>query len=155
MDRKFFVPKVCVCMCVPLFMCVFLLNSLEDDLADHRVFLYAYNPHFVCLLVVALCCAVLVQGAIRMAHMDEPIKEGNIHISAPHIYGVVVEALELPSNSSMTFLNAGSGTGYLTCIAASIMGPSSSHYCKQIGNSQQGRDYETFVVLSPTKVAPL
>jgi protein-L-isoaspartate O-methyltransferase len=65
-----------------------------------------------------------------MAHADQPIKEGNIHISAPHIYGTVMEELELPSNSSLSFLNAGSGTGYLTCIAASILGPKSSHYCK-------------------------
>lgn len=65
-----------------------------------------------------------------MAHADQPIKEGNIHISAPHIYGSVMEALELRTNSSVTFLNAGSGTGYLTCIAASILGPKSSHFCK-------------------------
>ena len=70
---------------------------------------------------------------MRMAHTDQPIKEGNIHISAPHIYGVIVEGLELPRNSAMTFLNVGSGTGYLTCIAASILGPKSSHYCMFLG----------------------
>lgn len=67
-----------------------------------------------------------------MAHADQPIKDDNIHISAPHIYGAVMEALELPKDSSLTFLNAGSGTGYLTCIAASILGPRSSHYCKNM-----------------------
>ena len=51
-----------------------------------------------------------------MAHSDQPIKDGNIPISAPHIYGSVVEALDLPENSSISFLNVGSGTGYLTCI---------------------------------------
>lgn len=71
-----------------------------------------------------------LQGHMRMAHTDQPIKEGNIHISAPHIYGAVVEALELPKDASLSFLNLGSGTGYLTCIAASILGPRSSHYCK-------------------------
>ncbi len=65
-----------------------------------------------------------------MAHSDQPLKEDNIHISAPHIYGAVMEALELPINSPLSFLNAGSGTGYLTCIAASILGPKSSHYCE-------------------------
>ena len=29
-------------------------------------------------------------------------------------------------------MNAGSGTGYLTCIAASILGPRSVHYCVEI-----------------------
>ena len=70
------------------------------------------------------------QGHMRMAHADQPIKEGNVHISAPHIYGAVAEALELPKGSSLSFLNLGSGTGYLTCIAASILGPRASHYCK-------------------------
>lgn len=69
---------------------------------------------------------------LRMAHADQPIRDDNIHISAPHIYGAVMEALELPTDSSLSFLNAGSGTGYLTCIAASIMGPKSSHYCIEI-----------------------
>jgi len=72
------------------------------------------------------------KGHLRMAHTDQPIKEDNIHISAPHIYGVVVEALELPKNAPLSFLNAGSGTGYLTCVAASILGPKSIHYCVEI-----------------------
>jgi protein-L-isoaspartate O-methyltransferase len=63
-----------------------------------------------------------------MAHSDQPLKEGNIHISAPHMYGSVVEALELHPDSPMSFLNVGSGTGYMTCIAAEILGPTSSHY---------------------------
>mmetsp|Transcript_25695 Transcript_25695/g.73938 ORF Transcript_25695/g.73938 Transcript_25695/m.73938 type:complete len:246 (+) Transcript_25695:422-1159(+) len=43
-----------------------------------------------------------------------------------------MEALELPRDASLTFLNAGSGTGYLTCIAASILGPKSSHFCVEV-----------------------
>lgn len=64
-----------------------------------------------------------------MAYADKPLRDGNVHISAPHIYGSVLEALELPKNSSLCFLNAGSGTGYLTCIAATILGHRSNHYC--------------------------
>jgi protein-L-isoaspartate(D-aspartate) O-methyltransferase len=67
-----------------------------------------------------------------MAYADQPLKEGNVHLSAPHIYGSVLEALELPLNTSMSFLNAGSGSGYLTCLAATILGPRSSHYCIEI-----------------------
>lgn len=67
-----------------------------------------------------------------MAHSDQPLKEGNVHISAPHIYGSVVEALELTPNSSLSFLNIGSGTGYLSCIVAEILGPTSTHYGVEI-----------------------
>jgi protein-L-isoaspartate O-methyltransferase len=56
------------------------------------------------------------------------LKEGNVHISAPHIYGSVLEALELSPNAPLSFLNIGSGTGYLTCIVAEILGPTSTHY---------------------------
>lgn len=67
-----------------------------------------------------------------IAHKDQPIRDENIHISAPHIYGSVLEALELKNDTGLSFLNAGSGTGYLTCIAASILGPQSVHYCVEI-----------------------
>ena len=68
----------------------------------------------------------------NIAHKDQPIRDENIHISAPHIYGSVLEAFELKNDSGLSFLNAGSGTGYLTCIAASILGPRSVHYCIEI-----------------------
>jgi protein-L-isoaspartate O-methyltransferase len=61
-----------------------------------------------------------------LAHADQPLLEGNVHISAPHIYGTVLEALELQAGQSFSFLNAGSGTGYLSCIVAEILGPTSS-----------------------------
>jgi len=67
-----------------------------------------------------------------IAHKDQPIRYDNIHISAPHIYGSVLEALELKNNAGLSFLNAGSGTGYLTCLAASILGQRSVHYCVEI-----------------------
>ena len=68
------------------------------------------------------------QGHEHVAHADQPLKEGNVHLSAPHIYGSALEALELQTNSSMSFLNVGSGTGYVSCIVADIMGCRSSHY---------------------------
>ena len=54
------------------------------------------------------------------------------HISAPHIYGAVLEALDLQPNSSRAFLCVGSGTGYLCAIAAEIMGPKSHNFGKWI-----------------------
>jgi protein-L-isoaspartate O-methyltransferase len=68
------------------------------------------------------------RGNESMAHSDQPLKEGNIHISAPHIYGSAIEALDLTPNSSISFLNVGSGTGYISCIAAAILGPNSLNY---------------------------
>ncbi|CAJ1962717.1 unnamed protein product [Cylindrotheca closterium] len=68
----------------------------------------------------------------QRAYSDQPLKDGNVHLSAPHIYCSVLEALELEADTSGSFLNAGSGSGYLTCLAASIMGPRSSYYCVEI-----------------------
>lgn len=51
-----------------------------------------------------------------------------MHISAPHIYASAMEALDLEPNSSLSFLNIGSGTGYISCIVAEILGPKSIHY---------------------------
>ena len=45
-----------------------------------------------------------------------------MHQSAPHIYATVLQALNLPFGSS--FLNIGSGTGYLSTIAGVLLGPS-------------------------------
>jgi protein-L-isoaspartate O-methyltransferase len=69
----------------------------------------------------------LIQSREGLAHADQPLKEGNVHISAPHIYGSALEALELRADSSLSFLNVGSGTGYVSSIVAAIMGPTSSN----------------------------
>uniref|UniRef100_A0A7S3V953 Protein-L-isoaspartate(D-aspartate) O-methyltransferase n=1 Tax=Chaetoceros debilis TaxID=122233 RepID=A0A7S3V953_9STRA len=68
------------------------------------------------------------KGAEEYAYHDSPLKEGNVHISAPHIYCTVVEALDLEQNSNLSFLNIGSGTGYLSCIVGHILGASSLSY---------------------------
>jgi len=67
-----------------------------------------------------------------MAHKDQPIREGHIHISAPHIYAYVLEAMDVTPSSSMSFLNIGSGTGYLSCIVANILGPTGMCYGVEI-----------------------
>jgi protein-L-isoaspartate O-methyltransferase len=54
------------------------------------------------------------------AYADRPYKRANIHISAPHMYATVLEALELKPD--LSFLNVGSGSGYLSCLVASIIG---------------------------------
>lgn len=67
-----------------------------------------------------------------LAYADQPLKSGNIHLSAPHIYCSILEALDLRPNSSLSFLNIGFGTGYLSCIAAEILGPNAIHYGVEI-----------------------
>jgi len=55
-----------------------------------------------------------------------PIRAGMLHLSAPGIYGLAVEALDFKAGHS--FLNVGSGTGYVSAIAAKLLGPTSIHY---------------------------
>jgi protein-L-isoaspartate O-methyltransferase len=109
-DRKFFVPKASQRSVVTVYNFFRQLSNLSS----------------------------VSQNRQEMAHSDQPLKEGNVHISAPHIYGSVLEALELRKDTSLSFLNAGSGTGYLTCIAATILGSRSSHYCKKEHNTFDG-----------------
>lgn len=54
------------------------------------------------------------------AYQDRPFKNRHIHISAPHMYATILEALEL--TSGLAFLNVGSGSGYLSCLAACLLG---------------------------------
>ena len=60
------------------------------------------------------------------AYRDEPLRSGIFHLSAPHVYCKVLEALELLPG--LSFLNIGSGSGYISHIVASILGSASVNH---------------------------
>jgi protein-L-isoaspartate O-methyltransferase len=80
------------------------------------------------------------RNQVDMAYSDQPLREGDIHLSAPHMYGTIVEQLDLvppplsadddsaTASLSTSFLNVGSGTGYLSCIVARLLSKSSVLY---------------------------
>ncbi|XP_030625031.1 protein-L-isoaspartate O-methyltransferase domain-containing protein 1 [Chanos chanos] len=62
-----------------------------------------------------------LEGYRDNAYKDLAWKHGNIHLSAPCIYSEVMEALTL--QQGLSFLNLGSGTGYLSTMVGLILGP--------------------------------
>ena len=68
------------------------------------------------------------KSLVSEAYLDQPVKFRNVHLSAPHMYVSILENLDLPPDQSegLSFLNIGSGTGYLSCLVAWILGQRSS-----------------------------
>ena len=63
-------------------------------------------------------------------YVDMPLRQGLLHLSAPSIYATALEALHL--EEGVSFLNVGSGTGYLSSLVASIVGSDAVHHGVEI-----------------------
>lgn len=93
----------------------------NDELVDNLLEAY----HITTPLIERVFRAVdrgryFVTDAADTAYKDLAWKNGNLHISAPCIYSTVMEALEL--EPGLSFLNIGSGTGYLSTMVGLLLG---------------------------------
>lgn len=67
------------------------------------------------------------------AYHDLAWKYGNLHLSAPCVYGVAMEFLSLKPGQS--FLNIGSGTGYFSTMAGLLLGKADLKRLKSINHN--------------------
>lgn len=93
----------------------------NDDLIDNLL----EADYIKCSLIARVFRAVdraeyFLPEARSNAYKDLAWKSGNLHISAPCIYSEVMEGLCL--KPGLSFLNLGSGTGYLSTMVGLILG---------------------------------
>ncbi|CAD6214650.1 GSCOCG00004161001-RA-CDS [Cotesia congregata] len=74
------------------------------------------------------------------AYKDLSWKMGNIHLSAPCIYTKVMEGLSL--EPGLSFLNIGSGTGYLSTMAGLILSRNGTNHGIELNNDCMEYAYE-------------
>jgi len=74
----------------------------------------------------AATTAAALRDLREQAYIDAPCKIGKVHLSAPHMYALVLEKLRL--RPGMRVLNIGSGSGYLSCMMAVLVGASGASH---------------------------
>ncbi|XP_029644721.1 dentin sialophosphoprotein [Octopus sinensis] len=94
----------------------------NDDLVDNLVeSTYISNPLIEKIFRAVDRADYYLPECRDDAYKDVAWKYGNLHLSAPCIYSEVMESLKL--KPGLSFLNLGSGTGYLSTMAGLILGP--------------------------------
>ncbi|XP_046679845.1 protein-L-isoaspartate O-methyltransferase domain-containing protein 1-like [Homalodisca vitripennis] len=94
----------------------------NDDLIDNLMQAhYIKTPEIERVFRAVDRAAYFLPDFQMNAYKDLAWKSGNIHISAPCIYSVVMENLQL--SPGLSFLNVGSGTGYLSTMVGLMLGP--------------------------------
>ena len=81
-----------------------------------------------CAAVSAVDRALFAPGCSNVYH-DNPLRGGDVphlHLSAPSIYAHSFDAFDL--RPGLSFLNIGSGTGYMSALVAQAIGPTAVHH---------------------------
>ena len=81
-----------------------------------------------CAAVSSVDRALFAPGCSNVYH-DNPLRGGDVphlHLSAPSIYAHSFDAFDL--RPGLSFLNIGSGTGYMSALVAQAIGPTAVHH---------------------------
>ena len=81
-----------------------------------------------CAAVSAVDRALFAPGCSNVYH-DNPLRGGDVphlHLSAPSIYAHSFDAFDL--RPGLSFLNIGSGAGYMSALVAQAIGPTAVHH---------------------------
>lgn len=93
----------------------------NDELIDKLVnAAYIKTPTIECIFRAVDRGFYYLPSQRNVAYRDQAWRCNNLHLSAPCIYSEVMEALQL--KPGLSFLNIGSGTGYLSTLAGLLLG---------------------------------
>ena len=129
------------------------LSSLWHDVAKN----YRVPPTHRLISTQVDRAAFAPAGHDDRAFDDAPLRAAEaasgcvVHLSAPSIYAAALEALGLDEVSrwrrQLSFLNLGSGSGYLSALAAALLGEGCVHVCVELDAALAARSRATLAAL--------
>ena len=105
-------------------------NDLIDKLGEAG---YIRSPDVMFALRAVDRALYFPEGRESLAYRDLAYKNGEIHLSAPCIYCEVLEGLQL--RKGLSFLNIGSGTGYLSTVAGLLLSSNGTNHGVEISSN--------------------